>query len=219
MPLLSCSGRERVGPVADFELPMARAPIERRPRTRRRRVIGYDEVVAGGRRHFVRHATLDMDLLARELAVSRATLYRVVDGRDGLLGDVLWSLGERILDEARSAVPRRDAEGILEISRRYYERVVHDEAFRRFLAEEPQNAVRVLSTPAGGVHERYVRAQREIFEEAVERREARLTGDLDDLAYLYIRIYESMLYADVLIGRPPDIEPAERAARALLLAG
>ena len=43
--------------------------------------------------------------------------------------------------------------------------------------------------------------------------------DLDDLAYLYIRIYESMLYADVLIGRPPDIGPAERAARALVARG
>ena len=184
---------------------------------RRRRVIEYDEVVAGGARHFIRHATVDMDVLARELAVSRATLYRVVDGRDRLLGDVLWSLGNRILDEARTAVVRRDVRGILEVSRRYYETVARDDAFRRFLAEEPQTALRVLFT--GGVHQRYVRAQREIFEEAVERGEAALAGDLDDLAYLYIRIYESMLYADVLIGRPPDIGPAERAARALLLAG
>ena len=36
-----------------------------------------------------------MDELAHELAVSRATLYRAVDGRDRLLGDVLWFLAER----------------------------------------------------------------------------------------------------------------------------
>jgi Tetracyclin repressor-like, C-terminal domain len=194
--------------------------MERRPpRATRGRVIAYAEVVAGARRHFVRHATVDMDVLAPELAVSRATLYRVAGGRDRLLGDVFWSFADRILTDARGAVPGRDVDGILEISRRYYETAAGDEAFRRFLAEDPQTAVRVLFTPVGGVHERLVRAQREIFEEALARGDARFVSDLDDLAYLYIRIYESMLYSDVLIGRAPDIGPAERAARALLLTG
>ena len=85
------------------------------------RVIRYDEVVAGGRRHFLRRATIDMDALAAELSVSRSTLYRVVAGRDRLLGDVLWSLGKPVLDEACRAVPGRDVDGILEISRRFYQ--------------------------------------------------------------------------------------------------
>ncbi len=183
------------------------------------RVIRYDEVVAGGRRHFLRRATIDMDALAAELSVSRSTLYRVVEGRDRLLGDVLWSLGKPVLDEACRAVPGRDVDGILEISRRFYEAMIEAAAFRRFVAAEAHTAVRVLFTPAGGVHERYVRAQGDILLEAKRRGGVALTSDLDSLAYLYVRIYESMLYADVLIGRPPDVEPAERAARALLLAG
>jgi Tetracyclin repressor-like, C-terminal domain len=188
-------------------------------RQRAGRVIAYDEVVAGGRRHFLRRATIDMDALAAELSVSRSTLYRVVDGRDRLLGDVLWSLGKPVLDEACRAVPDRDVEGILEISRRFYRGVIEAAAFHRFVAAEAQTAVRVLFTPAGGVHERYVGAQREILLDATGRGALSLTSDVDSLAYLYVRIYESMLYADVLIGRPPDVEPAERAARALLLAG
>ena len=58
------------------------------------RVISYETVVMGARRHSSA-STIDMDELAHELAVSRATLYRAVDGRDRLLGDVLWSLAER----------------------------------------------------------------------------------------------------------------------------
>ena len=189
------------------------------PRRRNRRVIDYAEVVGGARRHFLRRATIDMDALAAELSVSRSTLYRVVEGRDRLLGDVLWSLGEPVLTQARHAVRGRDVTGILEISRRFYEVIVEASAFRQFLQAEAQTAVRVLFTPEGGVHERYVRAQREIFAEAIHAGTLHSGVDIDSLAYLYIRIYESMLYSDLLIGRAPDVEPAERAARALLLAG
>jgi AcrR family transcriptional regulator len=181
-----------------------------------RRVITYEEVVAGARRHFLREATVDMEALAAELAVSRATLYRVVEGRDRLLGDVLWSLGEALLRSARERVTGRGVDAILEISRRFYESVIQAGPFRRFLAAEPQTAVRVLFTPAGGVHERAVRAQKEIFAEALRGGGVHLPLDLDSLAYLYVRIFESMLYADLLSGRAPDLDLAERAARAIL---
>ena len=74
---------------------------ERAPRPH---VITYEAIVAGARRHFLREGTIDMERLAQELAVSRATLYRAVDGRDRLLGDVLWSLAERTYAQARNAV-------------------------------------------------------------------------------------------------------------------
>jgi hypothetical protein len=182
-------------------------------------VITYEEVVAGGCRQFLRDSTIDMDRLAVELAVSRATLYRVVEGRDRLLGDVLWALAEPILNRARAAVPDRGVDGILEISRRFYDSIIRATAFRTFLDAEPAAAVRVLFSPAGGVHERFVRAQEDIFSEAIRWSGVRLAPDLGGLAYLYIRIYESMLYGDMLSGRHPDIALAERAARALLEAG
>jgi hypothetical protein len=59
------------------------------------RVITYDAIVAGARRQFLREGTLDMEQLAQELSVSRASLYRAIDGRDRLLGDELWSLAEQ----------------------------------------------------------------------------------------------------------------------------
>jgi AcrR family transcriptional regulator len=181
------------------------------------RVITYDEIVAGARRHFLREGTIDMEQLAQELAVSRATLYRAVDGRDRLLGDVLWSLAERTYANARRDVTRTGVEAILEISHRFTEAVMTSPPFRRFLEQEPQTALRVLLTPAGGVHERTVALQREIFGEAFAGQD--LPGDIDSLAYLYVRLRESILYADIMSGRQPDPDVAERAVRALLTAG
>ena len=183
------------------------------------RVITYDTIVAGARRHFLSKGTIDMEQLAQELAVSRATLYRAVDGRDRLLGDVLWSLAERTYELAREDVTVRGVDAILEISHRFTESLMTSAPFRRFLEQEPQTAMRVLLTPAGGVHERTVALNREIFAEAFEGHEDELLGDLDTLAYLYVRLRESILYADIMSGRQPDPEVAERAVRALLAPG
>lgn len=180
------------------------------------RVITYETIVAGARRHFLRRGTIDMEELASELAVSRATLYRAVDGRDRLLGDVLWSLAEHTYEQARREVTSRGVDAILEISHRFTEAVTTSPPFRRFLEQEPQTALRVLLTPAGGVHERAVALHRELFAEAFAGHEDELIGDLDTSAYLYVRLRESILYADVVSGRQPDPDVAERAVRALL---
>src|SRR3954467_10934199 len=57
-----------------------------------RRAVSREQVTAGACRLFLERGTVDMDELALRLAISRATLYRVVHGRDQLLGDVLWRL-------------------------------------------------------------------------------------------------------------------------------
>jgi Tetracyclin repressor-like, C-terminal domain len=116
-------------------------------------------------------------------------------------------------------VSTRGVEAILEISYRFTEAVMTFPPFRLFLEREPQTALRVLLTPAGGVHERTVALQREIFGEAFAEHEHALPGDVDSLAYLYVRLRESILYADIMSGRQPDPDVAERAVRALLTAG
>jgi AcrR family transcriptional regulator len=161
-----------------------------------------------------------MHALSEELAVSRATLYRVVGNRDRLLGDVIWDLGERTLERAIRETPA-DTSGvdrIIETSRRFNEYVVTFEPLRDFLRSEPLTAFRVLFSPAGRVHERAVAAWRAMLEEAAETREIVLPFDVDRLAYILVRTGESMLYADLIGGREPDIDLAAITQRAVLQA-
>jgi hypothetical protein len=183
-----------------------------------RRVVSHDDVVRGGCRYFLKHGTIDMDALATVLCISRATLYRVVHGRDRLIGEVLWRLGEHELSIARQERTSTGIDGVLEVTRRYCARLLGAEPFRAFLAAEPETAARVLFTPAGGVHQRVVAVQKEILVEAAGTGDGWLTADIDRLAYLYVRIFESMLYAELLTGRSLDPDLAERAAIALLQA-
>ncbi len=178
------------------------------------RVVSRERVVQGGCTFFLRHGTVEMDGLADHLSVSRATLYRVVHGRDPLLGEVLWRLGERMLVRARAETTSPGIDGVLETTRRFAARVRHAEPFLAFLHAEPATAARVLFTPAGGVHARVVEAQRGILASATDP--AWSPGDLDGAAYLYVRIIESALYADLLGGHPADPMTTQRAARAVL---
>jgi hypothetical protein len=178
-----------------------------------RRVIGHSEVVRGAVRQFQAAGSLDMELLATELAISRATLYRVAGSRDALLGDALWLLGDRLLDGARATRRQPGVDGVIEVSRRFADRLWTARPMRRFVAGEPQTAARVLFTPSGEVHRRAVLAQSAIIREAGA---APPVGDLFPLAFLYVRIMESVLYSELFSGCRVDFAVAERALRAVL---
>ncbi|WP_199431351.1 QsdR family transcriptional regulator [Qaidamihabitans albus] len=179
-----------------------------------RRVISRERVVRGACRFFLRHGTVDMDALAPDLAISRATLYRVVHSRDALLGDVLWRLGEELLDRARRRRTLSGVDGVLEVTRHFAGYLWDAGPFRTFLHAEPDTAARILFTASGRVHRRAVHAQRQILLESDAGTWP--SADLDGLAYLYLRIVESALYAELLHGRRLDLAAAEPAARAVL---
>jgi hypothetical protein len=70
-----------------------------------RHAITYDEALDAARRRFLATGDLVMSRLQRDLNVSRATLYRVVGGRDRLLGDVLFDLQRFLTTHPQIALP------------------------------------------------------------------------------------------------------------------
>jgi AcrR family transcriptional regulator len=178
-----------------------------------RRVISREAVVRGAMRQFATAGSLDMQLLAADLAISRATLYRVAGSRDALLGEAIFRLGRRLLDRARAERVRPGPDGVIEVSRIFAARLSDASPMRVFIGTEPETAARVLFTPSGAVHRRIVLAQRDVFVEA-----GLTAADLSARAFLYVRIMESVLYSDLINGRPVDFRTAEGALRALLAA-
>ncbi|GAA4466189.1 hypothetical protein GCM10023170_076740 [Phytohabitans houttuyneae] len=183
---------------------------------RARRVVSYDVVVHGGARHFLARGGLAMDDLAVELAVSRATLYRVAGTRDRVLGDVLWYLGSRTLADAFRGRSATGVTGVVEVTGRFCDSLARSRPFRRFIAQEPETAARVLLTPAGRVHERFIVAQTRIFRDCLELPAAPADTELRGRAYLYVRIVESVIYGEMLHGGNPTPAVTNRMLRAVL---
>ena len=127
------------------------------------RVLSHATAVHGATGHFLHRGTLDMDVLARELAVSRATPYHTVRSRDDLLGDVLSSLGRRVVDLALAERYPAGVDGVIEVSRRFAAVLKDSEPLRWFAQHEPEAANRILLTTTGRVHLRSVDVQRDLF--------------------------------------------------------
>lgn len=168
------------------------------------------------RRKFLAGERLDMQQLAAELGLHRTTLYRWVGSRHRLLGEILWSAAEPALREARAGVRGQGGERIARAVERYLRAAYEAPFMRRFLAEEPETALRVLTTKEGVLQARSVGFVRDLIQEEVDRGAIDPPMAPEDLAYLIVRIGESFLYTDLIAGERPAPEKAGQAVRALL---
>jgi AcrR family transcriptional regulator len=162
---------------------------------------------------------LDMQALADDLGVSRATLFRHAGGREELLSKALWRLTERMLRYAAAEWEAQRPTGALYTPgtcRMVNQIVSRADGLHRLLDDEPALALRVLTDPRGRVQMGIV-----AFAERMLRRDMDEFGfepliEPNALAYALVRIGESFLYADVLAARRPDVATADRLQQALI---
>ena len=207
---------------------MQRAKKQRAERARRTRLelhvvgaartpIGPLDVLAEGRRRFLRGSRLDMRELAADLKISRATLYRWVGDRERLLGEILWSLAERGLADARAyAGDAAGPEWVVRFYSRFMEIVATFEPIRRFVETEPDAALRVLTSSHGVQRLRLIQTMRGILEEKASAGELALRLPAEDLAFVMIRVGESFIWREFITGEEPDISRAADVVRVLL---
>lgn len=181
-----------------------------------RRVTPLD-VLAAGRHRFLRGERVDMRELAADLRVSRATLYRWVGSRERLLGEILWSMAEVGLRDARDAAAGgRGVERVVRFYERFLRLTAESEPIRRFLDAEREAALRILTSKEGVQQRRLIDALRGFIEEHAAAGEIELRLDAGDLAYVMTRIGESFLWREFITGERPDVDRAVEVVRVLL---
>jgi AcrR family transcriptional regulator len=168
------------------------------------------------RQRFLAPERLDMSALAQELGVNRVTLYRWVGSRDKLLVEVVWSLARQTLDLSTRETKACGAERIVQTVTRFLRLVIANPGMRRWLAEEGEHAMRLLTRHDAGFQPRLIRAIEELLDEEAEAGELTLPVDLHELAYVIVRLIESYTYLDLITGDPPDAGRAEPILRMLL---
>jgi AcrR family transcriptional regulator len=180
-----------------------------------RRITPADALQAA-RRRFLRGERVDMNDLAQELGIGRATLYRWVGSRDRLLGEVLWSLAELGLAQSRAEATGRGAAWVLAVYRRFGDLIVGLEPLRHFVKSEPECALRVMTSKASPLQRRVVDTFRDALVEAQKTRGLKLRLDPETLAFAMVRIAESFLWTDLITGGTPDLAKAREVTRVLL---
>ena len=157
-----------------------------------------------------------MSAMALELGVNRVTLYRWVGSRDRLLVEVIWSLAARTLRNEVRRSRRTGSERIVAIVGRFIAATLSNPGFARFLAEEGELAMRLLTRRDMDFQPRLIAAVQELLEEETAAGNLALPADLHDVAYTMVRIIESYIYLDLITGEVADAKRAESILRLLL---
>ena len=196
-----------------------------RPRTRLQRALATDaeprrstplDAFLLARRKFLAAERIDMSALAEELGVNRVTLYRWVGSREQLLVKVIWSLGSRTLANCDRRTRAKGADRIVKIVTRFLDDVISNEGMRRWLAEEGELAMRLLTRHDTDFQPRLIGAVEELLREETDAGRLDLPVDLHEVAYVIVRLIESYTYLDLITGEQPDAQRAEPVLRLLL---
>ncbi|MFL1454716.1 QsdR family transcriptional regulator [Marinobacter sp. GN3S48] len=159
--------------------------------------------------------------LSAELNIGRATLFRWVGNKDLLMGEVLWSLYEPLRLEALSITPGQGVDFVVGVYRHVNSTLLHSEPLRRFIREDPEYALKILTSSQSTIHSRAVEANTRTLRDQIASGYINPPLNVNSLSYFMVRLAESCLYSDIINGREPRDEELEDACTAvrILLGG
>lgn len=167
------------------------------------------------RKWFLDGKRVDMQQLAAELGVSRATLYRWCGSRELLIGEVIWSLNERSLNETRTKTRGSGRALITRTLQRALAQIRGFEALQRFVAEDAEYALRIITSKQSIVQARLIEWTADFLKTEID---VRADVDLTDLAYVIVRVCESFVWSDMITGAPPATDKAVKIVDMLISA-
>jgi AcrR family transcriptional regulator len=165
---------------------------------------------------FLAGERVDVQAIARELGLARATMHRWFQTRELLLGELLAALAERRLAAHRREVGGTGAPALLETFDRFNREVAATRGLRALLGQEPERSLRILASGSGVVQPRVVASIEGLIEAEVQAGEFVAPILPSVLAYAIVRLGEAFLYNDALTGIRGDTERLRQVEAALL---
>lgn len=165
---------------------------------------------------YLRGRRVDVREIAAELGLGRTTVYRWFGSRDGLLGEVLAEAGEPLLREARASARGRGGRALLDTFDRLNRSLVEAPALRRFVEQEREVAMRIITSGAGESQRRMVANIQELIEDEVRAGTYEPPVDPSTLAYAIVKLAEAFIFNDAVAGMRGDVERLKEVEAALL---
>ena len=178
-----------------------------------------DAALALARKRFLAGERIDVQAIARELGLARATMHRWFGTRETLLGETLAELAEERLASIRARTGGHGAAALLECFDRFNRELAATSGLGLLLAHEQELALRILTSSGGVVQPRVVAAIQRLIDAEVEAGSFASAIGSGTLAYAIVRLAESFLYNDAIIGIRGDTDRLREVEAALLGVG
>lgn len=174
------------------------------------------DVVDAARRRYAEGERVDMRAIAADLGLGRATLYRWFGSRQELLGEAIARETQGYFAHVRAQVGGRGAPALLETFDRINRGLVRASGLRRYVEQEREAALRMLTSSAGQVQPAAVGAIAAMIEAEAAAGAYDPPTDATTLAYAIVRLAEAFIYNDALAGIRGDVEDLRKVEAALL---
>lgn len=174
------------------------------------------DLLALAKKRFMLGERLDINTLAEELGISRATAYRWAGNVDELSDRVIASLAADTFHRSFRAARGEGVDRIIDGTRRGL-RDMSRGPYRVWLSsEDPEKALRTVASRFGHAQGTTMRLFEQLLTEEVRAGRLNLPVEPHTMAYAIVRISESFLYADLIAGEEPDIEACVEIIKLLL---
>jgi hypothetical protein len=167
-------------------------------------------------RRFQAGERVDVQAIARERGLARATNHPWFQTRELLLGELLGTLAEGRIAAIRAHAQGSGSAVLLETLDRFNREVAENQGMRVLLAQEQERALRILTSSTGLVQPRVSASIERLIEAEVRAGEFEPPTPPDVLAYALVRLGEAFLYNDALAGIRGDTERLHQVEAALL---
>lgn len=168
------------------------------------------------RQWFIGAKRIELQKLAVELGISRATAYRWAGSAEQLVGQVLASLVDDTFKRIAQRTQSSGSERVLEVLERGMRYAQEFEPLQKFLARDAQQGLKIVASKHGPVQERTIANLQQLLEEEVAAGNLTLPVAADVMAYALTRIVESFLYADLITGATLDLDSASSILQLML---
>src|SRR3989440_6018801 len=150
-----------------------------------------EQVLTAAMHRYLRGRRVDVQAIAAELGLGRATIYRWFGSREGLLGEVLFHAAEPLLDDARARARGRGGAALLDTFDRFNRSLADAPALRHFVEAERDTALRIISSGAGVVQPRIVGRIQDVIDQEVDAGRYRPPVETATLAYAIVKLAEA----------------------------
>jgi hypothetical protein len=168
------------------------------------------------REKFLKGERLEIQTLAEELGISRATAYRWAVNAEQLAGQVLVSLMRENFDQSVRRARGWGAARVVDAMAIGMRTITRSRPYRIFLERDPQRALRIAASKDGPVQRQTIALHQALLEEEVAAGRLELPVDAHTMAYALVRIAETFLYADLIAGEEPDLDKAAEILKLML---
>lgn len=168
------------------------------------------------RQWFIASKRIELQKLAAELGISRATAYRWAGSAELLVGQVLASLVDDTFKQVMRRTKSTGSERVVEVLERSMRYAYAFKPLQQLLAKDAQLGLKIVSSMHSPVQANTIANVQQLLEEEIDAGHLCVPVPPEEMAYALTRIVGSFLYANLITGAAPEFENASRILKLVL---